>query len=276
VARPGARGSVIAPEISRDTKLQFPDFRNATTGGRIALANTENGNSDLRVKVIHAAGCTECDVPAEITIGTLVSELVARLSLPRIESTDGKLLEYRLDSKSLGRRLLESETLASATICANDTLILTVSVLAGENVLQAYAKSPIHVVQSSIGLSLSELREIEARTLLSNEPALTMALHHHRDTLLKLATVREELATANHDVRRLADRLRDKNISTLLLLLGQILTGFGVSLITAKSVGGWLVFLAGLILSLGALSLPVLVKRRDRPESQKAKTEDDA
>ena len=56
---------------------------------------------------------------------------------------------------------------------------------------------------------------------------------------------------------KLLDRLKEKNIATVLLILGQIQIGFGINLVTNRSAGGWFVFLSGLAVNIGALYFSV-------------------
>lgn len=214
---------------------------------------------DVLLKVLHAAGCNDVNIPDDITIRDLIRELVAVFSLPGVAAHNGQPLEYRLDSKGLGRRLLESETIADAKCPLEDTLILTVAVLAGS----PQKKSRISIAESS-GLSLHGLEKVEIGKLLTNEPALTLALLHYRDTLSQLADVHTELEKTTEEAQQLKDSLREKNIATLLLVVGQIQTGFGINLITDHSTGGWLVFLSGLIWTMAALCLAIFGRKKNR------------
>lgn len=220
----------------------------------------------VRLRVLHASGCADVDAPNDIEIKDLIRELITELSLPIVAAHDGQPLEYRLDSTDLGRRLSENESIAGAGITVKDTLTLTVGVLAGSSLFTQ--KSRISISESSIGLRLDGLEGVDIRTLLSNEAALTMTLHSYRTTLVQLANASQELKITRKENEQLLERLREKNIATLLLVLGQIQTGFGVNLVTSNSTGGWLVFGAGLVWTAAALCFPFFAKRKEtEPET---------
>jgi hypothetical protein len=197
----------------------------------------------VRAKVLHAAGCSEVDIPDDILVKDLIDELLVALSLPSIKDVDGQPLEYRLDSRSLGRRLLDQETITSAHVSEDDTLMLTVGVLAGSPLLEQ--KSRIAIVESSVGIEIDNLEVIDIRALMRNEAALRMTLHAYRTTLVQLETAREDLKLCKQQNENLQERLREKKIATLLLVFGQIQTGFGINLITIGTTGGWLVLWQG-------------------------------
>jgi hypothetical protein len=208
--------------------------------------------AELRLTILTASG-TEYDIetPDDISIRDAIRELTVGLSLP-ITRHDGTQIEYRLDSKGLGRRLLNDETFASAKVPSQDSLILTVASLVGGGSVEE-KKSRISIIETSIGLPLDDLASVDVKNLLSNEPALMMTLHSYRTTLSQLDDTRQELRNAKEEIEQLLDRLKEKNIATALLILGQVQVGFGTNLVTSNSTGGWFVFLAGLALNLGAL-----------------------
>lgn len=86
---------------------------------------------DTSVTVIMPnGGARKADVPADVPVRDLLTELTALLELPTV-GPDGRPMGYRLDSKALGRELKEDETLAEAGIPADDRLILTADITAG-------------------------------------------------------------------------------------------------------------------------------------------------
>jgi hypothetical protein len=205
----------------------------------------------VKLTVITMSGAEfEIETPDDVTIKELIGELTAYLSLPT-KGFDGSPIEYRLDSKNLGKRLLENETIANANV-TGDSLLLTVVTYAGGGWQRESAghgtggKSRISITDSAIGLPLDDLGSVDFRNLLSNEPALMMTLHSYRATLFQLDDSRQELKKAHATIDELLDKLKEKNIATALLILGQIQIGFGTNLITSGSSGGWFVFLAGL------------------------------
>ncbi len=80
--------------------------------------------------VLPSGGARTAEVPSDVPIGELLPELVALLELPTV-GPDGRPMDYRLDSKALGRELQDDETLESAGIPAEDRLILTADITAG-------------------------------------------------------------------------------------------------------------------------------------------------
>jgi len=60
------------------------------------------------------------------------------------------------------------------------------------------------------------------------------------------------------------DRLKEKSLATVLLLLGQIQIGFGTNLVTNSSTGGWFVFFSDLAMNLRALFFTLFGLKRHR------------
>jgi hypothetical protein len=87
--------------------------------------------SDKPVTMILPAGGTQtAEVPDDVPISELMPELVSTLNLPTT-GPDGRPMNYRMDSKALGRQLQEEETLLAAGIPDNDRLMLTADITAG-------------------------------------------------------------------------------------------------------------------------------------------------
>lgn len=80
--------------------------------------------------VLPSGGARSADVPDDVTVRDLLTELTALLKLPTT-GPDGRPMNYRVDSKALGRELREDETLGAAGVPANDRLILTADITAG-------------------------------------------------------------------------------------------------------------------------------------------------
>jgi len=86
---------------------------------------------DLNVTfVLPSGGARTAEVPDDVSVRDLMTELVSVLKLPTI-GPDGRPMAYRMDSKALGRELKENETLAEASIPDNDLLMLTADITAG-------------------------------------------------------------------------------------------------------------------------------------------------
>jgi ubiquitin-protein ligase len=86
---------------------------------------------DLNVTfVLPSGGARTAEVPDDVPVRDLMTELISMLSLPTI-GPDGRPMSYRMDSKALGRELKEEETLAEANIPEGDRLMLTADITAG-------------------------------------------------------------------------------------------------------------------------------------------------
>lgn len=86
---------------------------------------------DLNVTfVLPSGGARIAEVPDDVSVRDLMTELISMLKLPTI-GPDGRPMGYRMDSKALGRELKENETLAQASIPDNDRLMLTADITAG-------------------------------------------------------------------------------------------------------------------------------------------------
>lgn len=87
--------------------------------------------ADLNVTfVLPSGGARPAEVPDDLQVRDLMTELISVLKLPTI-GPDGRPMAYRMDSKFLGRELKENETLAEAKIPDNDRLMLTADITAG-------------------------------------------------------------------------------------------------------------------------------------------------
>ena len=86
---------------------------------------------DLNVTfVLPSGGARTAEVPDDVPVRDLMTELISMLKLPTI-GPDGRPMAYRMDSKALGRELKEDETLADANIPDGDRLMLTADITAG-------------------------------------------------------------------------------------------------------------------------------------------------
>jgi len=87
--------------------------------------------SDLNITfVLPSGGARTAEVPDDVPVRDLMTELISMLKLPTI-GPDGRPMAYRMDSKALGRELKEDETLAEANIPDSDRLMLTADITAG-------------------------------------------------------------------------------------------------------------------------------------------------
>ncbi len=87
--------------------------------------------SDVPVTVVlPAGGSRTAEVPNDVPVRELLPELASTLELPTT-GPDGRPMNYRMDSKALGRELREDETLEAAGVPQNDRLMLTADVTVG-------------------------------------------------------------------------------------------------------------------------------------------------
>jgi len=84
--------------------------------------------------VLPNGGARRADIPADVPVRELMTELTSLLELPTV-GPDGRPMGYRLDSKALGCELRENETLAEAGVPANDRLMITTDITAGAQTL---------------------------------------------------------------------------------------------------------------------------------------------
>jgi hypothetical protein len=80
--------------------------------------------------VLPSGGSRTAEVPDDVTVKDLIPELATSLELPTT-GPDGRPINYRLDSKALGRELQEAETLSSAKVPSDDRLMITADITAG-------------------------------------------------------------------------------------------------------------------------------------------------
>lgn len=87
--------------------------------------------ADRNVTLVLPAGGTQtAEVPDDVPVKELKPELVSALELPTT-GPDGRPMDYRIDSKALGRELQEEETLEDAGVPDEDHLMLTADITAG-------------------------------------------------------------------------------------------------------------------------------------------------
>ena len=80
--------------------------------------------------VLPSGGSRTAEVPDDVPVSELMPELTTSLELPTT-GPDGRPINYRLDSKALGRELQETETLSSAAVPTGDRLMITADITAG-------------------------------------------------------------------------------------------------------------------------------------------------
>jgi hypothetical protein len=80
--------------------------------------------------VLPSGGSRTAEVPDDVPVKELIPELATSLELPTT-GPDGRPINYRLDSKALGRELQETETLSAAKVPTDDRLMITADITAG-------------------------------------------------------------------------------------------------------------------------------------------------
>ena len=80
--------------------------------------------------VLPSGGSRTAEVPDDVKVKELIPELTTSLELP-ITGPDGRPVNYRLDSKALGRELQDDETLLAAGVPDDDRLMITADITAG-------------------------------------------------------------------------------------------------------------------------------------------------
>jgi hypothetical protein len=87
--------------------------------------------SDINVTlVLPSGGSRVAEVPSDVAVKELIPELASSLELPTT-GPDVRPINYRLDSKALGRELQETETLADAAVPEDDRIMITADITAG-------------------------------------------------------------------------------------------------------------------------------------------------
>ncbi len=87
--------------------------------------------SEIEVTIVLPnGGARKAEVPDDVIVRDLLAEMTSLLGLPTV-GPDGRPMGYRLDSKALGRELMEGETLAEAGVPEEDRLVLTADITAG-------------------------------------------------------------------------------------------------------------------------------------------------
>ena len=130
---------------------------------------------DLNVTlVLPSGGARTAEIPDDVTIRDLLSELTALLQLPTV-GPDGRPMTYRLDSKALGRELREDETLADANIPENDRLMITADITAGAGGSSVAETPRMRRLRADHGLMLelaarSDLISFKASSIRPNLP----------------------------------------------------------------------------------------------------------
>ncbi len=123
---------------------------------------------DLPVTIVLPnGGARRADIPDDVPVGEIIEELTSLLKLPTV-GPDGRPMGYRLDSKALGKELTELETLAGARVPAEDRLMITADITAG-NGLSIDSSPRIRRLKSDFQL----IKELDARSdLIEVEPLM--------------------------------------------------------------------------------------------------------
>jgi|GEM_PF-6167338 len=206
---------------------------------------------EMMVKLMHPNGFSRLSMPDDMLVAEVIQELIRELSLP-IADHDGRQLCYQLGCKDLGRELLYDDTLANAKVPGDSSLILTATALAGGD---GYVKAGRISIRSDSGLVLENIPDVEIESLMSNEVALRMTLHLYKKALWEVEQYKQEVTESRSKTWHLKERLKEKSVATVLLVLGQTAIGFGINVITGsvKQKEGWVILILGLAVSLVGL-----------------------
>src|SRR5688572_26843614 len=86
----------------------------------------------VRVSDISGSRINEVEAPDDIEVSRIIVVLIERMSLP-LNSPDGQLMSYKLHHRRTGSQLLDSQTLAQATVVEGDELRLQPEITAGRH-----------------------------------------------------------------------------------------------------------------------------------------------
>jgi hypothetical protein len=86
----------------------------------------------VRMSDISGSRINEVEAPDDVEISRIIVVLVERMSLP-LNSPDGQLMSYKLHHRRTGSQLLDSQTLAQATVTDGDELRLQPEITAGQS-----------------------------------------------------------------------------------------------------------------------------------------------
>lgn len=229
--RIGFRSSVLPPETMQSSSTLAPP-------GKLCLA----------IKMIGRSKPAQEQFDSRTKVDELLMQMIDTYVLPA-HFDDNEPIVYAAYSRTLGRNLENTETLDYAGVPNWDTLeILT---------KRGADSSETKVSLRFCGLSLDELPEVKLDAIISNEPALLAIFHTYKEKISELTNELQKLTREKRTLDYLSKKLNDANISaklsTVLLILGQILVSFGTNLVTNKSSGGWLLFTAGVAVDLAGL-----------------------
>ena len=190
--------------------------------------------AQLRVVIVDQTGAkkTPVELPDDVEMRRLIPALVAKMGLPTSQA--GQPLPYALDHRRSGKRLHDEDTLASAGVQPNDELLLLPQVTAGG--------VPGLDINSVRDFTLDDLRR-------SGKAALVMMVRQFEGLEKENRILRDKLEI---EKRKSADRL----VSTLLLLVSQVVLSIGTNLFTSNEVlAGTAVICAGALQALLAIYL---------------------
>ena len=190
--------------------------------------------AQLKVMIVDHTGArkTPVELPDDIEMRRLIPALVTKMGLPTSQASQP--ISYTFDHKRTGKRLHDEDTLASAGVQPYDELLLLPQVTAG----------------GIPGLDSNSVRDFTLDDLRrSGEAALVMMVRQFEELEKENRVLRDELEV---EKRKSADRL----VSTLLLLVSQVVLSIGTNLLTSKEIlAGTSVISAGTLQALLAIYL---------------------
>ncbi len=97
---------------------------------------------EIKIEVWDATGNKRqlVEVPHDAEVNRLIAVLIDRMNLPR-HSPDGQVMSYKFHHKGTGQQLLDTDTLASASVEDGDILRLQPEITAGASSLSWMPRS---------------------------------------------------------------------------------------------------------------------------------------
>jgi len=198
--------------------------------------------SQLKVVILDVTGAkqTPVELPDDVEMRKLIPALVTKMGLPTTQG--GEPIKYALDHRRTGKQLRSEDTMASAGVQPDDELRLLPTITAGG--------IPGLDINSVKDFTLDDLRK-------SGQVALVMMVRRFEELEKENLVLRDKIEI---EKRKSTDRL----VSTLLLLVSQVVLSIGTNLFTAnEEIAGVAVISAGILQALLAIYLTF---RKEKPE----------
>jgi hypothetical protein len=101
-----------------------------------------------------------------------------------------------------------------------------------------------------LGFSTSDLAGLSVDELTNNKTAITMVMYYYEQLVEENSSLKNDLNTLNTYVAGYREKRINARTGAILLLLSNVLIGFGVNLLTSSNItAGLFVFFPGLVLA---------------------------